>query len=61
MLLTVKQLCIRLGISRSTVERLRRSPESSFPEAIYIGPNSVRFSETEIEAWVQARRQRVAA
>ncbi|MCV5682209.1 AlpA family phage regulatory protein, partial [Escherichia coli] len=51
----------RLGVSRATVERLRRSPEASFPEAIRIGPNSIRFSETEIDAWVQARRQSVAA
>ncbi|HDV8886609.1 TPA: AlpA family phage regulatory protein [Raoultella planticola] len=61
MLLTIKQLSSRLGVSRATVERLRRSPEASFPKAIPIGPNSIRFDETEIEAWVQARRQSVAA
>lgn len=61
MLLTIKQLTSRLGVSRATIERLRRSPEASFPEAIRIGPNSIRFSETEIDAWVQARRQSVAA
>lgn len=61
MLLTIKQLSSRLGVSRATVERLRRSPEASCPKAIPIGPNSIRFDETEIEAWVQARRQSVAA
>ncbi|EOW5463201.1 TPA: AlpA family phage regulatory protein [Escherichia coli] len=61
MLLTIKQLSSRLGVSRATVERLRRSPEASFPKAIHIGPSSIRFDETEIQQWIESRRQSVAA
>ncbi|EGT5183187.1 AlpA family phage regulatory protein [Cronobacter sakazakii] len=61
MLLTIKQLSSRLGVSRATVERLRRSPEASFPKSIRIGPSSIRFDESEIERWIESRRQSVAA
>ncbi|EFI7892934.1 MULTISPECIES: helix-turn-helix transcriptional regulator [Klebsiella/Raoultella group] len=61
MLLTIKQLSSRLGVSRATVERLRRSPDAAFPKAIPIGPNSIRFDDTEIEQWLASRRQKVAA
>ncbi|QIG33651.1 helix-turn-helix transcriptional regulator [Atlantibacter hermannii] len=61
MLLTTKQVCAYLGVSRATVERLRRSPESSFPQVVRIGPMSVRFSQAEIDAWIMSRRQSTAA
>ena len=61
MLLTMKQISNRLGVSRATIERLRRSPDAFFPKAIPIGPNSIRFDETEIEQWLDSRRQQVGS
>ncbi|MGT9148938.1 helix-turn-helix transcriptional regulator [Aeromonas hydrophila] len=57
MLITIKVLANRLGVSRATIERLRRSPKDAFPKAIPIGPNSIRFDENEIEQWLDSRRQ----
>ena len=57
MLITVKDLAGRLGVSRATIERLRRAPDTAFPKAIPIGPNSIRFDESEIEQWLASRRQ----
>lgn len=57
MLIPVTQLSTRLGVSRSTVERLRRNPEACFPKPIRIGPNSVRYNLAEIEQWLESRRQ----
>lgn len=59
MLITIKDLTSRLGVSRATIERLRRSPKYAFPKAIPIGPNSIRFDETEIEQWLISRRQEI--
>lgn len=50
-----------LGVSRATIERLRRSPKASFPKAIPIGPNSIRFDLSEIEAWLASRPRKVVA
>ncbi|PTH78360.1 helix-turn-helix domain-containing protein [Aeromonas veronii] len=60
-LVTIKDLAARLDVSRSTIERLRRSPKESFPKAIPIGPNSIRFDLSEIEAWLASRPRKVVA
>ncbi|MFM5840721.1 helix-turn-helix transcriptional regulator [Aeromonas hydrophila] len=57
MFISTSQLSTRLGVSRSTVERLRRNPEACFPKPIYIGPNSVRYNLAEIEQWLESRRK----
>lgn len=57
MLITVKDLAGRLGVSRATIERLRRAPDTAFPKAIRIGPNSVRYNLAEIEQWLESRRK----
>ncbi len=57
MLISTSQLSTRLGVSRSTVERLRRNPTACFPKPIHIGPNSVRYNLTEIEQWLESRRK----
>ncbi|KAE9626335.1 MULTISPECIES: helix-turn-helix transcriptional regulator [Aeromonas] len=61
MLITIKQLCNRLAVSRATVERLRRSPKDAFPKAIPIGPNSIRFDEREVEQWLISRSRKVVS
>ncbi|AUV15562.1 helix-turn-helix transcriptional regulator [Aeromonas caviae] len=57
MLISTSQLSTRLGVSRSTVERLRRNPTACFPKPIHIGPNSVRYDLAEIDQWLESRRQ----
>lgn len=57
MLIPISEVTRHLGVSRSTVERLRRNPEVSFPKAFKIGPNSVRFKLAEIEQWLESRHQ----
>ncbi|MFM5017283.1 helix-turn-helix transcriptional regulator [Aeromonas veronii] len=59
MLITIKQLCNRLAVSRATVHRLRREPKAAFPKAIPIGPKSIRFDEAEVEQWLASRSRRV--
>lgn len=56
MLIPTSQVSIRLGVSRSTVERLRRNPTAQFPKPIKIGPNSVRYDSAELDQWLDARR-----
>ncbi|MFM5469167.1 helix-turn-helix transcriptional regulator [Aeromonas sp. R1-2] len=46
----------RLGVSRSTIERLRRNPAVKFPRPIYIAPNSVRFDSDELDQYIDSRR-----
>lgn len=58
MLIPIIEVSRHLGVSRSTVERLRRSPEAQFPQPIRIGPNSIRFDTAELERWIVARRQK---
>lgn len=57
MLIPISEITRRLGVSRATVERLRRNPEAQFPQPIRIGPNSVRFDTAELEHWIASRRQ----
>ncbi|MDF2413046.1 AlpA family phage regulatory protein [Aeromonas sp. 1HA1] len=61
MLIPISEVTRRLGVSRSTCERLRRNPAANFPQAIYIGPNSVRFDADELAAWINSRRKGEAA
>jgi excisionase family DNA binding protein len=56
MLIPISQVSARIGVSRSTVERLRRNPKYNFPKPIYVGPNSVRFDADELGAWIESRR-----
>lgn len=61
MLLAISEVSRRLGVSRSTCERLRRDHSANFPRAIHIGPNSVRFDADELAAWIESRRKGEAA
>ena len=55
-LISISEVSRRLGVSRSTCERLRRNPSANFPRAIHIGQNSVRFDADELAAWIESRR-----
>ena len=56
-LISISEVSRRLGVSRSTCERLRRNPSANFPRGIHIGPNSVRFDADELDAWIESRRK----
>lgn len=52
-ILSIRTVCERLGISRSTLWRLVR--DGDFPNAIKLSPNRVGFDEQELEAWIAQR------
>lgn len=58
-LLSAKEVVLRLKIGRSSLyDRINvRSPrfDKTFPRPINIGPGSVRWISTEIDAWLQGR------
>lgn len=50
-------LAQRLGLSVSTVERLRARGDRNLPPHVVIGPQSIRYDEAVVEAWLAARMQ----
>ncbi len=51
-LLTIKDLCVLIGISRRTIYRIRASGQ--LPAPIRIG-GRVRWRPEDIERWIQTR------
>lgn len=52
-LITIRELCNLLSISRPTVYRRTRDLESSFPRPIHIGVNAVRFRLSDVESYIE--------
>ena len=50
-------LAKRLGLSVSTIERLRSSGKGDLPPHITIGRHTVRYDEGVVEAWLARRLQ----
>jgi prophage regulatory protein len=50
-LLRLRQLKVRMGLSRSTIYRL--ISEKNFPKPIQLGAASVAWIADEIDAWIQ--------
>jgi prophage regulatory protein len=48
-----KQVELLVGLSRSSI--YQRVAEGTFPKQIHLGPRSVGWLASEVEAWVQAR------
>ena len=48
-------LAKRLGLSVSTVERLRSRGCDTLPPHIVIGGHSIRYDELVVEAWIEKR------
>jgi len=42
-----------VGLSRPTLWRLEKL--GKFPRPLQVGPNSVRWRESEIQAWIKSR------
>lgn len=51
------RLFLYLGLSVSTIERLRARGERNLPPHVVIGPQSVRYDEAVVEAWLAERMQ----
>ncbi len=49
-LLTRIQVSARTGLARSSIYRLMR--DGGFPAPLRVGPSSVRWPASEIEAWI---------
>ena len=50
-------LAQRLGLSVSTIERLRARGDPNLPPHVLIGPQTIRYDEAVVEAWLAARMQ----
>lgn len=55
MLRSSRWLAQRLGLSVTTVERLRASGSTDLPPAITIG-RSIRYDEAAVERWINERQ-----
>jgi excisionase family DNA binding protein len=51
--LSVRQVADRLGVSTDSIYRWKRHGE--FPAAVKLGPGSIRWRLTDVEAWEQSR------
>ena len=49
-------LAKRLGLSVSTIERLRSSGEGQLPPHLVIGRHTIRYDEAVVEDWLAARQ-----
>jgi excisionase family DNA binding protein len=52
-LLTPEEFCLRLGLGRETVRRLTRR---GVIKVIRLGPNTLRYRESEIENFISSRK-----
>jgi predicted DNA-binding transcriptional regulator AlpA len=50
-------LAKRLGLSVSTIERLRARGEGELPPHLVIGRHSIRYDARIVEEWLAARQQ----
>lgn len=50
-------LAKRLGLSVSTIERLRARGEGQLPPHLVIGRHTIRYDEAVVEDWLTARQQ----
>ncbi len=53
-------LAQRLGLSVSTIERPRACGDRNLPPHVVIGPQTIRYDEAVVEAWLAARMQSAA-
>lgn len=52
-LLSIKDVCARVSLARSTVYRL--ADEGKFPRPVEITPGRVAWVEAEVADWIRAR------
>lgn len=52
---STRWLAQRLGLSVSTIERLRARGDRNLPPHVVIGSQTIRYDEVVVEAWLEAR------
>lgn len=52
---STRWLAQRLGLSVSTVERLRAQGGDALPPHVVVGRHSIRYDEDVVEAWIEMR------
>jgi predicted DNA-binding transcriptional regulator AlpA len=55
-LLDPMQVSSKLGMSRTALHQFRRR-ERSFPEPIRVSPKVLRWDETDIDRWINAKKE----
>ena len=53
-ILRVKPVCEKLGVARTTLWRWTQ--QGHFPKAIILGPNTRGWLESDVNAWIESRR-----
>lgn len=53
--LRTSEVCRLVGLSRTTVWRLSRSPDSTFPVPRKLTGKSIGWLRTEVEEWLRSR------
>jgi len=56
-LLLPEEFCLRLGLGRETVRRMTRKGQI---KAVKLGPNTIRYRESEVERFIASRKSKVA-
>jgi len=56
-LLTLKQLKENKGVPYSREHLYRLEKSGKFPKRIRVGPNRIAWDESEVDAWLEERRQ----
>ena len=51
-LITLNDVCARVGLSRATLYRVMKDPARSFPEPCQPWPGAKRWRSDEIQAWI---------
>jgi len=61
MLVRVKDLEVLLGVSKTTIWRLRQKPEVGFPKPMCIGSRLIGWKIKDIEMWIDGNIQQGVA
>ena len=56
-LLTINEVSEMLGLSKTTIERMRRHSDTNFPPAIRISEKCIRFDRSDILSWIEKRKE----
>lgn len=57
-ILRLKEVLARTGVSRPSIYRWIKAGE--FPAPVQLGPNSVGWRDTDVQAWIESRQHRSA-
>lgn len=61
-IIRLPEVCRLLGLARSTVLRMERRPNGTFPKKFKIGDaHAIGWRESEILAWIEARGKPTAS